>query len=79
MLQQKRPAEGPRKKPPSRGMLFGIRHGEEAPLVRLRGELGVPLRLAETAADAVNDGEAFGVADGDFYGRDSDYTAVFGV
>lgn len=57
-------------------MLLRIRHGEKSVPVRIRNKLLVPLGLAEAAANAVNSGEAFEVADGDFIGRDSYHAAV---
>ena len=79
MLQQKGPAKRPRKELPARSVLFGVGHGEASVPAGLADELGVPLCFAETAADAVDGGEAFWVADGDFDGGDAHDAAVFGV
>ena len=60
-------------------MLLRVRHRERCVSARLRSELAVPRRFAETAADAVDSGEAFRIADGDFTGGDAHDAAVFGV
>lgn len=47
--------------------------------VGLGSELFIPFRFAETAADAVDGGKAFRVADSDFNWRDPHDAAIFGV
>ena len=79
MLQQERPAKRPRKELPARSMLPRISHSEQDSLVRLRSKLVVPFRFAETAADAVDGGETFRVADGDFIRGDTHDATVSGV
>lgn len=79
MLQQERPAPRPCKQLPPRSVLLRISHGEDGEPVGLGSEFFVPLRFAETAADAMDGGEAFWVADGDFDGGDAHDAAVFGV
>lgn len=58
-------------------MLLRIRHSKDSVPVRMGNKLMVPLSLAEAAANAVNSGKAFEVADGDFVGSDSHDAAVF--
>lgn len=60
-------------------MHFRVSHCEQHLRVVLRGEIAVPLRLAEAAADAVDVGEAFRIADGDFIGGDPYDAAVLVV
>lgn len=79
VLQEERPAERPRKELTTRSVLFRIRHRERCVSARLRSELAVPRRFAETATDAMDGGEAFRVADGDFTGGDAHDAAVLGV
>lgn len=71
MLQQERPAKRPRKELPARSVLPRISHSEQDSFVRLRSKLVVPFGFAETAADAVDGGETFRVADGDFIRGDT--------
>lgn len=68
VLQQERPAERSCKKASASSMLFRVSHGEQYPLVGLRSEFVVPLRFAEAAANTMDGGEAFDIADGDFIG-----------
>lgn len=75
MLPQEALAERPRKQLPSRGMLLGVRHREDARSV----ELLVPFGLVEAGAYTVDFAEGRGVVDGDFGGGDAYYGPVEGV
>lgn len=79
VLQEERPTERSGKQLSTPRVLFRVGHCEHCASARLRGELAVPRRLTEAAADAVDGGEAFRVADGDFIGGEAHDAAVFRV